>query len=92
MSLYIKDRICLYRERSVLYKRLITLPTTESKIQQLCDQLAVRTPHDVEHVLRELRIALEQHIHLAKESLENQAVTLSILTAKARDPILTSSW
>ena len=57
---------------------------TESRIQQLCSQaLAVRTSEDVEDVVTELRSALEEHIRLAKDSLENQVATLATLSAKA---------
>jgi hypothetical protein len=57
---------------------------TECRIQQLCTAaLEVRTSEDVEHVVHELRCALEEHIRLAKDSLENQVATLSTLSAKA---------
>jgi hypothetical protein len=57
---------------------------TEGRIQQLCTEaLAVRTSEEVERVVHELRSALEEHIRLAKDSLENQAATLSTLSAKA---------
>ena len=61
---------------------------TESKIQQLCQELAISTTEDVERLISELKTALVQHIHLAKESLEVQVLTLSILSAKARDAFL----
>lgn len=57
---------------------------TENRIQQLCTQaLAVRNSEEVELVVGQLRAALEEHIRLAKGSLENQAATLSTLSAKA---------
>jgi len=43
----------------------------------------VRNSDDVERVVSELRAALGQHIQMAKESLENQVATLSVLEAKA---------
>jgi hypothetical protein len=57
---------------------------TEDRIQQLCSTaLVVRNSDDVERVVSELRAALGQHIQMAKESLENQVATLSVLEAKA---------
>jgi len=57
---------------------------TQGRIQDLCTQaLTVRTSEDIQHVVKELRAALEEHIRLAKNSLENQAATLSTLRAKA---------
>ena len=57
---------------------------TEHRNQQLCSTaLVVRNSDDVERVVSELRAALGQHMQMAKESLENQVATLSVLEAKA---------
>jgi len=57
---------------------------TENRIRQLCSTaLVVRNSDEVERVVSELRAALGQHIQMARESLENQVATLSVLEAKA---------
>jgi len=49
---------------------------TEARIHQLCQEaIAAETQADVEHILPQLRDALEEHIKLAKPSLEVQAST-----------------
>jgi hypothetical protein len=53
---------------------------TEVRIQQLCTEaLAAKSEADVDRVIPELRAALEEHISLAKNSLEIQASTLAVL-------------
>ena len=50
---------------------------TEARIQKLITEaLAATSDTDIEHILPELRDALQEHIRLAKESLEAQAVAL----------------
>jgi hypothetical protein len=64
---------------------------TESRIQQLCSELAVNTPDDAKRVMSELKTALEQLLHLAKESLEVQVDPLYSY-GQSKKPILKSSW
>jgi len=53
---------------------------TEVRIQQLCTEvLAAKTQADVERIIPELRAALEEHIRLAKHSLQLQASTIALL-------------
>jgi hypothetical protein len=45
----------------------------EVRIRNLCTEaLAAKTPDDVKWIVMELRIALEEHIQLAKDSLKGQ--------------------
>jgi len=47
---------------------------TEARLRRLCSELAAcKTDAEIDRILPELRSALEQHIRLAKESLEAQA-------------------
>ena len=58
---------------------------TEARIQQLCAKaLASNTPKDSEQIIQELRAALEEHIALAKESLEVQRGNFPLLDKIAR--------
>jgi hypothetical protein len=58
---------------------------TEARIRDLCTEaLGAKTKADIERVVTELRIALEEHIHLAKESLEVQVGNFPLLTKVAR--------
>jgi len=53
---------------------------TEARIHQLCIQaLAAKTQADIDCILPELRLALEAHIKLAKDSLEAQVSTIAVL-------------
>ena len=55
---------------------------TEARIQQLCTEaLAANELADVDRILPELRSALEEHVRLAKESLEAQVATITSLDA-----------
>ncbi len=57
---------------------------TEARIQQLCREvIAAKTEADVQRILPELRSALQEHIRLAKDSLEAQASTVSLLDSEA---------
>jgi hypothetical protein len=57
---------------------------TEVRIQQLCTQvLAAKTQSDVARIIPELRAALQEHIRLAKESLELQARSIVLLKGEA---------
>ena len=50
---------------------------TEGRINKLVGEaLAATTETDVERILPELRSALQEHIRLAKESLETQSIIL----------------
>jgi hypothetical protein len=59
---------------------------TEARIQQqLCTEaLAAKTLADVDCILPELRSALEEHVKLAKESLETQIATITSLDAASQ--------
>jgi len=47
---------------------------TDFRVQRLCKEIvAATTKAEVEQILPELRAALEEHIRLAKDSLELQA-------------------
>jgi hypothetical protein len=62
---------------------------TEVRIRNLCTEaLAAKTPDDVKRIVMELRIALEEHIHLAKDSLEGQVNNFALLGDVAHK----SSW
>jgi hypothetical protein len=53
---------------------------TDLRVQQLCKEiLAAATKAEVERILPELRAALEEHIRLAKDSLELQASIIAVL-------------
>ena len=61
------------------------LAHTEARIQQLCTEaLAAKTQADVDRILPELRSALEQHVKLAKDSLETQIATINSLDAASQ--------
>lgn len=62
---------------------------TEAKIHQLCTEaLAAQTQSDVERIIPELRAALEEHVRLAKESLEGQLGSISALDAMSPKPLI----
>jgi hypothetical protein len=62
---------------------------TEGRIRDLCTKaLAAKTPDDVERIVTELRSALEEHILLAKDSLEEQVNNFALLNDVAHK----SSW
>jgi hypothetical protein len=53
---------------------------TDERVRQLCREvLAATTEAEVERILLKLRAALEEHIRLAKDSLELQASTIALL-------------
>jgi F0F1-type ATP synthase membrane subunit b/b' len=53
---------------------------SESKIQQLCTAiLAASTEPDVQRMIPQLREALQEHVRLAKASLQDQAVAIAVL-------------
>jgi hypothetical protein len=56
-----------------------------ARIQQLCTEaVAAKTLADVDRILPELRSALEDHVRLAKESLETQIATITSLEAASQ--------
>lgn len=58
------------------------LAHTEACIRRLCTEaIAAKTQADVDRIIPELRSALEEHIRLAKESLEAQASGIAALNA-----------
>jgi hypothetical protein len=69
-----------------LFDTIQTVPAhTEARIHQLCTEaLSAQTPADVDRIVPELRSALEEHIRLARNSLQAQASTLSVLEAATR--------
>lgn len=59
---------------------------TEVKIHQLCTEaLAANTEADVERIIPELRAALQEHVRLAKASLEGQVSTIALLDTSQSD-------
>jgi hypothetical protein len=57
---------------------------TEERIQRLCTEvLAAKSEAEVDRILPELRAALQEHIRLAKDSLEVQANTIALLNGLA---------
>ena len=58
--------------------------STEARIKQLCSEaLAVKTEEETHRIIGQLRVALADHLRLAKEELEAQATNITILDAKA---------
>jgi hypothetical protein len=58
---------------------------TEARIKNLCTEaLGAKTRADIERVVTELRNALEEHILLAKQSLEVQVGNFPLLSKVAR--------
>jgi hypothetical protein len=52
----------------------------QAKIHQLCTEaLAANTEADVERIIPELRAALQEHVRLAKASLEGQVSAIAAL-------------
>jgi hypothetical protein len=68
----------LYRPGLIWFDTLPTVPLhTEVRIQKLiAEALAATSDSEVERILPDLRSALQEHIRLAKESLEAQVITL----------------
>jgi len=59
----------------------------EVRIQALCNEaLAAKTPADMDRIVTELRAALDEHILLARTSLEEQLSNFSLLGKVARTP------
>lgn len=59
---------------------------TEAKIHQLCTEaLTAKTEADVERIIPELRAALQEHIRLAKASLEGQVSAIAALDTSQSD-------
>jgi len=53
---------------------------TEAKIHQLCTEaLAANTEAEVERIIPELRAALQEHVRLARTSLEGQVNAIAAL-------------
>jgi len=51
---------------------------TEERIRQLCaEAVAATSQSDVERIFPELRAALEEHVKLAKQSLQSQMSTIN---------------
>jgi hypothetical protein len=72
-----------------LYALFDTIPTvprfTEERIKRLCGEaITAKTQEDLDCVIKELRTALEEHIRLAKESLECSAIALPSLNSGKR--------
>ena len=56
---------------------------TESLVQHLCEEaLTATSKEDLDRIMPALRLALEAHIHLAKESLTTQVATISALESE----------
>jgi hypothetical protein len=78
--------IFLYRPDCLLFDTLPEVPPyTEARIKQLCTEaLAAKTQADVDRILPELRSALEEHVRLAKDSLEAQVTAITAMEAIRR--------
>jgi len=60
-------------------------PETDLRLQRLCKEiLAATTKEEVQRIVPELRAALEEHIRLAKDSLELQSKAIALLDVLAR--------
>ncbi|HEY1471384.1 MAG TPA: hypothetical protein VGF61_20265, partial [Candidatus Acidoferrum sp.] len=58
---------------------------TELRIRDLCTEaLDAKTHADFERAITELRAALEEHIHLAKDSLQAQVNNFPLLSSVAQ--------
>jgi hypothetical protein len=58
---------------------------TEERIKRLCSEaITTKTQEDLDRVIKELRTALEEHIRLAKKSLECSAIALPTLNSGKR--------
>jgi hypothetical protein len=58
---------------------------TEARIQQLCvEAIAAKSQSDVNRIIRELRVALQEHVRLAKDSLGLQASAIAVLNDVSR--------
>lgn len=77
--------IFLYRQDCFLVDTIATVPAhTEARIHQLCTEaLGAQTQADIERILPELRSALEEHVRLAKTSLEAQVTAITVIDALA---------
>jgi len=65
---------------------------TEAKIQQLCTAvLAAKTEAEVERIIPQLRNALQEHVRLAKASLQDQAVAIAALTTSKANKEISKS-
>ena len=59
---------------------------TEAKIHQLCTEaLAAQAEADVERIIPELRAALQEHVRLARASLEGQVSAIATLRTSQSD-------
>jgi hypothetical protein len=77
----------LYRLDSCLFDSLKKKVTahTEARLRQICtDLVAAQTDREIDQILPELQLVLEEHIRVAKESLESQAKIISTLDASAQ--------
>lgn len=71
--------IFLYRLDCSLADTIRIVPAhTEARIHQLCTEaIAAKTQADIERILPELRLALEEHVRLARTSLEGQVIAIA---------------
>jgi hypothetical protein len=54
---------------------------TEVRIRNPCTEaLAAKTPDDIEGIVTELRASLEEHVRLAKDSLDGQLNNFALLS------------
>jgi predicted DNA-binding ribbon-helix-helix protein len=80
----------LYRTDCFAFAKIRNMPAdTEARIHQLCTEvLAAETQADIERISSELRVALEEHIKLAKDSLKAQVTTITALDAATLQELL----
>jgi hypothetical protein len=63
---------CIFLLASVRYDTRVSAET-DSRIQRLsAEALTAKTEDDVDRILEELRVALQEHVSLAKEKLREQ--------------------
>jgi F0F1-type ATP synthase membrane subunit b/b' len=71
--LYIKGGLLFYIVQNMP-------PHTAARIQQLCsDAICAKTEAEIQRIIPELKAALQEHVRLAKESLQAQASAVSAL-------------
>jgi len=76
----------VYRQMAYVRYHTVVPAHTEAKIHQLCTEaLAANAEADVERVIPKPRAALQEHVRLAKSSLEGQVSTIALLDTSQSD-------
>jgi hypothetical protein len=59
---------------------------TEARVKRLCEKVRVsKNETELRLVVKELRVALREHLRFAKETLEAQASVISVLENRDKD-------